>query len=245
MNWLNKMRHLSQRICGEGVVGRKHTETDASNGTYWSGYDATNGGFNYANADWQVPCYSGSNSKQLALEWVGIGGDSGTHLFQAGTESDYPDGYRFWWEDVPRHQSIVYAGPSVYCGNKVNSYVSYNYDVAGQAYLWMYNYQNGQYWSYADTASFIPGSNSAEWIVERPACQTGNYALAPISNVNWTNGWAGSTTSDNDLAQSIEAFAPEEPTIVQNGVLLSDNSGIGYDGESFTTYYHASGVSYC
>lgn len=188
--WLNKMRHLTRRICGGEVVSKNHTDmhytrssngSAGSNGDYWSGYVTEFSGFNYVNGDWDVPCYSGTNNSQRTVEWVGLVGVNGSHLWQAGTESDHAEGYRFWWEYVPG-APIIYAGPAVGCNQAVNVELDYNYSVSGMAYLWMYNYYNGQYWS--TYKSFVPGNNTAEWIVERVGCGTGkNYALAPTGTV--------------------------------------------------------------
>src|SRR6478609_5731951 len=97
-------------------------------GDYWSGYIDESSGFNYVSGDWDVPCYSGTNNSQRALEWVGLGGFNGTNLWQAGTESDHAEGYRFWWEYLPG-ANIIYAGPSVSCNQAVNVEVDYNYSV--------------------------------------------------------------------------------------------------------------------
>jgi len=251
LKWVNEMRHITRRICGGEVVSKNHTDmyrthassgTAGSNGDYWSGYIDESSGFNYVSGDWDVPCYSGTNNSQRALEWVGLGGFNGTNLWQAGTESDHAEGYRFWWEYLPG-ANIIYAGPSVSCNQAVNVEVDYNYSVGGKAYLWMYNYYNGQYWS--ATKSFVPGNNTAEWIVERTSCGTNkNYALAPINTVNWSAAYAASTSFDNDIVHGVSYFPDFEAKMYQNGTLLSDNSTVS-GGEYVATYYHNSGVSYC
>lgn len=102
-----------------------------------------------------MPCYSGTNNSQRALEWIGIGGYSSSQLWQAGTETDHAEGYRFWWEKVGAGGvPIQYQEPAVACGNYVDVEVDYNYSVLGKAYLWMQNYTNGQYWSHQE--SFVP-----------------------------------------------------------------------------------------
>ncbi len=251
LKWVNEMRHITQRICGGEVVSKNHTDrydtrtpsdTAGSNGDYWSGYMVESSGFNYVNGDWAVPCYSGTNNSQRALEWVGLGGVNGTNLWQAGTESDHAEGYRFWWEYLPG-ANIIYAGPSVSCNNSVNVEMDYNYSVSGMAYLWMYNYSNGQYWS--ATKSFVPGNNTAEWIVERTSCDTNkNYALAPINTVSWSEAYAASTSYNNDIVHALTYFPHYVLNMYQNNVLLSDNSSVS-GGEYFSTYYHNYGVSYC
>jgi hypothetical protein len=192
-----------------------------------------------------VPCYSGTNNSQRALEWIGIGGYSSSQLWQAGTETDHAEGYRFWWEKVGAGGvPIQYQGPAVACGNYVDVEVDYNYSVLGKAYLWMQNYTNGQYWSHQE--SFVPSNNSAEWIVERTSCGSGkNYALAPFGSVNWDSAYAANTTTGGNVGQPITYYNYSELPMYQNGVDLSDNSGLGSGGTTFTTYYHSSGVSYC
>ncbi len=255
LTWLNRMRHITRRICGGEVVGKSYShlnknhtsdKTVGSNGEYWSGYVVPNSGFNYVSGDWDVPCYSGTNNSQRAIEWVGIGGVSGNNLWQAGTESDHAEGYRFWYEDYPT-QSMIYAGPAVGCNQAVNVEVDYSYNVGGKAYVWMYNYYNGQY--YSATKSFVPDRSTAEWIVERPGCSlttSKNWALAPIGTVYWSSTYAASTSYDNDIVHDLGYFSsyyyPED--MYQDNVLLSNNSGVS-GGEYFSTYYDHSGVSYC
>lgn len=133
------------------------------------------------------------------------------------------------------------------CNQAVNVEVDYNYNVGGKAYVWMYNYYNGQYWS--TTKSFVPDRSTAEWIVERPGCGTitnpKNYALAPIGTVYWSSTYAASTSYDNDIVHVLTYFSNYYPQdMYQNSVLLSNNSGVS-GGEYFDTYYKNSGVSYC
>lgn len=253
LTWLNKMRHTTRRICGGEVVSKSYSHlsqnhasdaTVASNGEYWSGYVVNDSGFNYASADWDVPCYYGTNNSQRAIEWVGIGGVSANNLWQAGTESDHAEGYRFWYEDYPT-QNMIYAGPSVACNQSVYVEVQYNYDISGEAYVYMYNNSNGQY--YSATKSFVPNNHTAEWIVERPGCsltQIKNWALAPIDSVYWTSVYAASTSYDNDYVHDLAYFSNYAESMYQNNVLLSDNSSIS-GGTYFLTYYHNAGVSYC
>lgn len=255
--WVDHMQHATQRLCTPSAPSNTHTDPyhfgpDTSNGTYWSGYIVTNFnnyGFDEASADWTVPCYSHLNPDafQRALQWVGLGGYGATaNLWQAGTETDWYEGYRFWYEYVPGN-TILYAGPAVGCGNHVSVEVDYNYSVSGKSYLLMQNYSNGQYWS--TQQSFVPNQGSAEWIVERTSCATNinnpkNYALSNTTNVNWSAAQAANTNNGN-LGEPISWYAYSALSMSQNGVDLSDNSGLGSGGGSFTTYYHNSGISYC
>lgn len=253
LKWVDNMRHATQHVCPKGVASKYHTDTlhqgtFGSNGDYWSGYiaTATSNGFDQTQANWTVPCYSGTNNSQRALQWVGIGGDGSSNLWQAGTETDHAEGYRFWWEKVAPvgGVSIQYQGPAVGCGNYVDVEVDYNYTVPGQAYLWMQNYSTGNYWDHQE--SFAPSNNSAEWIVERTSCGTNtNYALAPTSKVNWDSAYAANTTVDYNDDLPISNWNYYQANMYQNGVDLSDNSGLGSGGTTFTTSYHNSGVSYC
>lgn len=249
-NWLDEMHHAIQRVCGNETLGPRHDGrfmggNSASNGDYWSGYIATSGGYNWASGYWTVPCYSGTNNSQRALQWIGIGGYGTPHLWQGGTESDHAQGYRFWYEAVVSSTSqIVYAGPAVTCGNSVSVQVDYNYTVAGNSYVYMANYTKGQY--YSTYRSFTPSNNSAEWIVERTSCGTNlNYALAPTSQVPWSSAYAASTSVLNDAHLSISSFANQAVTMYQNSVLLSYPSSLSSGGTSFINYYVNSGVSYC
>jgi hypothetical protein len=251
-DWVVRMRHATHHVCTPGVASHEHTDvyrsgTAGSNGDYWSGYINTNGNgpytFYFIEAEWYVPSYSGTNNSQRALQWVGIGGYGSNNLWQAGTETDHAEGYRFWYEDVP-NDNIIYAGPTVHSGDFVYVEVDYNYNVRNEAFLSMYNQNNGQYWS--TQKSFVPGGNSVEWILERTSCGTSkNYALAPITNLNWSDAYEENTYSGNYVVPITNWGTLYETTMYQNGVDLSDNSGIGSDGASFTTYYHHPGTSYC
>lgn len=249
--WLDAMRHAKQRICGGEVQGPTHPDgyrsdnvSGGTNGDFWSGYAVTSGGYNWTSAGWNVSCYSGTSSSQRTIEWVGIGGYNSNDLWQAGTETDHAEGYRLWYEAASSLTSnLIYAGPAVACGNSIWVEVDYNYSVSRKAYLDMENYSNGQYW--ATTKSFQPSNNSAEWIVERPSCPTGNYAYAPFTNVNWTDAVAASTSYYNDVPFSITSFAYSKLNPYQDGVELSSNSAPSSGGNAFTTTYLHSGNSFC
>ncbi len=249
--WVDNMQHVRQRICGGEVVSKYHTDTlsthagigtAGTNGDYWSGYADTASGFNFINGEWDVPCYSGTSNSQRALEWIGLGGYNSSNLWQAGTETDHANGYRFWYEYVPG-SNIIYAGPAVACGDSVYVALDYNQTVPGKSYVYMYNYVNGQYWS--TSKSFVPSNNSAEWIVERTSCGTNkNWALTPFGTVSWWSLSAASSNYANDVNEPLTYFSHAELNMYQNGVDLSDNSTVS-GGNSFATFYHNSGTSYC
>lgn len=212
-------------------------------GTIWSGYavDYASNGFDVAQGYWYVPCYYGANYYARTVQWIGLGGWGSSHLWQAGTETDAAEGYRFWYEFVPG-SNIIYAGPAVTCNDFVYVHVDYDYTYYNLAYVYMWNRNNGQYWS--TTKSFVPSNNSAEWIVERYSCGSDNWELTYTSDVYWSSASAANTTVYSNGTQPFTDFWYSQLNMYQNGVDLSDNSGV-YSTDDFTTYYHHPGTSTC
>lgn len=126
-NWAKDFQHLKSRFCGNGTsrmvdhrLGNPHaTSAGSSTSATWSGYDANNGGFTRVSGKWTVPTYTGTSTDSTAVQWVGIGGScQQCNLFQAGTETDPLQHYRFWWEAFPSNRQ-QFQGPSVGPGNQV------------------------------------------------------------------------------------------------------------------------------
>lgn len=200
---------------------------------------ATYGGFRYAFADWVVPTYdhNGDPGGSTAVQWVGLGGSYGANLWQAGTETDAYEGYRFWWEYYPNKPQI-FAGPYVSHGDLVSVEVDYNYTFAGQSYVYMANYTRGTYWS--THVSFAPDTHSAEWIDERSS-DYNSGCLHPLENyghTNWTYAQAESSNYQSNKLLPISSFDYYDVIMWQNPpsdwTLLSDPGPLGSDGKSFT-----------
>lgn len=247
-HWADMIHHARQRICDPGVSGSIHISSVASpdSSTWvtdpnWSGIAVTNGGFNYAFADWIVPCYGSGGILYRQLQWVGLGN---TNLWQGGTETDAWNGYRFWYEFATQTTgTIIYAGPPVGCGDHVAVQVDYNYTVANQSYVYMSNYSKNKYWS--TSRSVQPGSNQAEWIVERTQCGDHHgYALQQTGQTDWSYVQAA-TAASQDHIQPAGAFNYQDISMYENGTQLAETSGLFSDQKSFDVYIDATGTSQC
>ncbi|MGH2501819.1 MAG: G1 family glutamic endopeptidase [Ktedonobacterales bacterium] len=245
-HWLDVLGHSRHRICTPEIASTSISQPAPLSHTYnttsnWAGIAAVNGGYNYAFADWIVPCYTGGNSSTRQLQWVGRGS---ANIWQGGTESDYPQGYRFWYEAFPK-TSITFAGPAVGCSDHVAVQVDFNTTVANQSYIFMSNYSNGQYWSKTYGNGFVPGSNQVEWINERPSCSGGLWALQPTGTTSWTYAQAESRVVNNDALEPAGAYNYQIISMYQGSTELAGSSDLLSDQESFFVNYYHTGTSSC
>ncbi len=178
---------------------------------------------------------------------MGIGGYGTQNLWQAGTETDPAEGYRFWWEDYPAKPQQYY-GPSVGCGNHVAVQVDYNREYANQSYFYMSNYSNNQYAS--GHIGFKPNSNSAEWIDERTSRVSGcPYELANFGHTDWSYSQAESTLYGNRLLP-ISSYSYDFLDMYNNPpgdytLLAASPFGLNSDGKSFTDQWYNFGTQPC
>jgi peptidase A4-like protein len=223
-------------VVTDSVVGER-------NSSYWAGIEATGDyGFNQAVAEWNVPTWvAGSPSQSTDVHWVGIGGD-GTNLWQAGIEVDQRYGYRFWYEYYsPQHTCCaVFAGPAISAGNEVSTYVDYCYTVNCQSYVYMVNQTTGQSWS--KSVNFQPSQGDVEFISERSTFGSCLSQLTQWSpSINWINVTASSPQYGH--LRTLATFPDYGWTMYdQYSTLLASHSGIGSDGESFSTTWRAYGA---
>jgi len=243
-HWLDVVGHSRHRLCTApiaGSVSSRPTPYSHTNNTdpFWSGIAVVNGGYNYAFSDWTVPCYSGGNYWTRQLQWIGLGS---ANIWQGGTETDWDQGYRFWYEAFPKI-GIHYAGPPVGCGDHVAVQVDYNKTVANASYIYMSNYSNGQYWSTSYGNGFVPGSNQADWIVERTQCSGGAFALQQTGQTNWSYVQAESITVNNDALEPAGAFNYQVIAMWEGSTELAHTNGLGSDQKSFSVYFDNSGTS--
>lgn len=246
-NWAKGFPRLTSRFCGMGKpvpTAPDHLDRSAvSFNSYqqslnWSGYYTTNGGFTLVKGKWWVPTYCCSPSNSTAVQWVGIGGVFGNqYLFQAGTETDPVENYRFWWEAAPN--PVHYQGPAVSPGNEVYVEVDYNRTCGGQSYAFMYNYATGGYWG-TPCQSFTPDQGSADWIVERGSVWCGSYygptTLAQTTQVNWHSDFADSTNAGGNTDHNIGYYNNTEVDMVDNGYFLESTSVLGTGGDGGSTF---------
>lgn len=259
-NWAKDFQHLTSRFCGNGTpISAVHDPLNQINqgalpfnsykqSPFWSGYFATTSGVTLTKGKWWVPTYCCSPSNSAAVQWVGIGGEYGSSLFQAGTETDPSASYSFWWEAYPN--AVRYGGPSVSPGNEVYVEVDFNRTCSNQPYAFMYNYATGLYWGIT-CQSYTPDRGSAEWIVERSLVQCGSgfhpTYLTQTTQVDWHGTWADSTSTGN-TDHTISYFNNTEEDMVDNGNFLESSSllGTGSDGAStFTSTYDNNHGTYC
>lgn len=196
--WEYTVQHAKYRWCGTQLDPTMHFGTIASDSGNWSGYVVKEGGSNTYDAarGWfTLKCASTGH----AGIWVGIGGSStlggtnyGDALWQAGWDT-YK--HQFWYEGVG---GSINSGGAIYytsytthapvCGDQGYTIV---YNNNSQRYVFVQDLTNGGY----ATTTFTPHASdvfhSAEWILERPKCNTsGFYRFAGgIGGFTWSGDY--------------------------------------------------------
>jgi len=137
----------------------------ATASTNWSGYGLA-GYFASVAGSWTVPAASPSVGPTYSSSWVGIDGLANRNLIQAGTESDYVNGYAqydAWWEILPGAERVVAKLP-VSAGDHLSASITHT---TGKKWtIALVDATSGRSFTY--TRSYRGLGASAEWIEERP-----------------------------------------------------------------------------
>ena len=170
----------------------------------WSGYVVSATSPNYVQGEWYAPSIGPSPlTNTYSSTWVGLGGVSGSPLFQAGIESDLLSSGRqsfFWYEILPTNPTEVkVTSITPHDGDDVGVAVSYQ---GFQTYFTICDFNDSP--SCANLVipdAHVPG-NTAEAIVERP---TVNGSLPALANFNVVNFLSASynTSSNSGGAYSL------------------------------------------
>jgi hypothetical protein len=247
---------LLTSFANQGLAQSTATSAD------WSGYVVNGSEFTLATGSWHVPevnCSATPND--YSIFWVGIDGWANDTVEQVGTSSNCggktgktPE-YSAWYEfyvppGVPR---VVITSVPVSAGDVIGAYVYYNL-IKDKPYwtIWLEDYTTGK--SYTRNVPYNGQQRAtAEWIVERPCCNSDNddEPLADFHKANFggyltgvpdTNYAADSTTSGN-----IAVFGDQVTAITMEyaGTVLATPGPLegegGSTGGSFTVTWHATG----
>jgi hypothetical protein len=148
----------------------------------WSGYVAGNGPFTTASGTFSVPhLVAGTASTDSMAEWVGIGGEPGIPLIQAGiTESPDPSNSNLfsvqpWWEVFPAVPvSVSITNVSVSAGDEIS--VDINQISGIEWSITLTDDTNGE--GFTTDQTYTGAGSTAEWIVEAPEV---NGHLVPLA----------------------------------------------------------------
>ncbi|HEY0757270.1 MAG TPA: G1 family glutamic endopeptidase [Ktedonobacteraceae bacterium] len=173
--------------------------------SHWSGYVLGSGsgnGFKSVQGSWNTQCTGSAapaSASQQVSTWVGLGGYYGLGLVQTGTEIDDAGNYHLFLEVINANgvdqikQYVPNASATGFgCGQHIQAVVYYHpAGCSGGFTTSIVNSSNNT--SLASGCIFSNSDiQSAEWIDERPYCQTD---FATLADFNWT-GWS------NVLAQA-------------------------------------------
>ena len=178
----------------------------------WSGYAVTsnqnnNDVYDNVSAQWIQPSVSADsnypNSDYATAPcdafWMGIGGQTGYRVVQAGVSSISTNTaqYRFWTEDYPYNP--IYEGPVIVPGQA--AFVTVTYNGNGTANYVLENASTDMYQS-LNSAPYYDGS-SAEFIVEKhvypPRFSSESFSQAYVMYNNESGSttlWAQNSTKD-------------------------------------------------
>lgn len=256
--WVMAVTHAKKRGCENHMIPSAHMLPPKHGGTgqlnfqgyNWSGWQVNDTSYHVASGQWTIPCINTvkSPSNSDVGDWVGLGGQNGANLLQAGTYWDHT--YRTWkafYEEVGSgaHTAGVDEFASETCGHSMYADVDYGLTFSGQSYYLVEDLTSGGYW--ANYNNFVPTAATAEWIEEATVCDANQdwRLLADFGDVYWTNGVAGASYSgehgiswwSREQLYSSSKPNPNDQTALA-GPLYSS-------GEGFTDVFRNSGASAC
>lgn len=211
----------------------------------WSGYVATDGGFDWVFADWNVPCYNPSSpSKSTAATWVGLGGWFEGNLLQGGTTEFQQYGYQFWFETYDPsgngpYENLTTIGSLLNCGDSVAVQADYNISCSNGSAVHFSDYSTNQY-TWTKCISWAPSNTDADWIDERLTCASNGIdsQLANFNYTSWSNAQAESTYYSNDV-KSISYYDDFQIIMVDGSTDIAFPSNIS--SSSFYDYWERYG----
>ncbi len=230
----------------DGVVLQPRGVEGAFTSPAWSGYVATDGGFDWVSAQWSVSCWQAIDMPPTtAATWVGLGGWFGTRLLQGGTTEDWRQGYRFWVEtyaDGP-FPALTAIGPQLRCGDQVAVQVDYNVTCSRQSSI-HFTDLTSRYYTWTGCIDWAPSTTDAEWITERLRCASdgGLTQLEQTTPTLWTQAEAESTYYENQTYPA-GFFDDQQVTMTENSKTLATPGPLRSDG--FTINWLASGTASC
>ena len=220
------------------------TNTNIQHSLNWAGFYVGTGsgnGFKQVTGNWSTPCISGTvNSNHLDAQWVGIGGVYGNQsLLQVGTALLTDGRFHPFYELYPNPPIMSTQGFA--CANAFTASVDYNLYSKGtnKNHIYIKNLSTGFTLNYVvPNSRFKPDLRSAEWIDERPSCNSGLSDLANFHYVTWTNARASMNMASAVLS-GISSF-PNNALIMQdkNHSILAKPDGLGANNTFKDRWYN-------
>lgn len=200
----------------------------------WAGYVATGGTFTSVSGSWNVPQVSPTGTSADAT-WVGIGGTSGNHLIQTGTQAVVNNNgqvsYQAWYEMLPANSQkiplMITPGDSITASIVQQS--------ANQWTISLSDSTTGQ--NYQTTVTYAASLSSAEWIEEMPVR---GISFIPLDNFGSVQFSALSAVKDGVALTPAQANAQSIFMVNSLDQALAQPSALGSDGASFSVTRTAS-----
>jgi len=237
--------------------------TDTSSN--WAGYAITGSQVNAVGGTWVVPTASSSPANANSAVWVGIDGFNDSTVEQIGTTEQVVNGkasYNAWVEFFGDASAGGAKGPlyfetpialTVNPGDTISAAVVFESSTSSTS-SFLFEIKdvpaNGgptETWSQTlSTQYVVPQRASGEWIVEAPGGSNGEFTLANIGTVQFSQAWAtvgtqtGAISAFNDVA--LQMNDPSGGTTsVPTSLVFSNStgtfeSGAGNSSFSVTTY---------
>ncbi|SPF37547.1 Peptidase A4 family [Candidatus Desulfosporosinus infrequens] len=230
--------HVPQNLQPPTTATNTSLPPDTRESENWAGYIATptsNLCYTSVSGSWVVPNISADQQNAAAAQWIGLGGSSSPDLLQMGTSEELENGQlvtEVFWEQLPTPAHTVMTipiGATIYASiaPATNSSLTWNltFTVNGQS-------QTQKIPPVKLDSSYAQEiGTSAEWISEEPLKPNGQrYPFANMGTVSYRSALVD--------GQAISSAGNEiEPIdlVSRNGNVLITPSGLGQDGESFST----------
>ena len=237
-----------------------------TNSADWAGYVVKGSKFSLATGSWEVPKLNCTKTpNDYSVFWVGIDGYANSTVEQVGTTANCggtagtTPQYYAWYEfylppGVPR---VVIQSVPVKPGDEIAAYVNYTDDANGPYWtVWIKNWTTGKTYSKQVPYNSQQKRAFAEWIAERPCCNSAGYdePLADFGTANFggyltavpgTNWATDSSTQGyiSEFGSNVIKLTMEYPTT--GGTVLATPSALqgmgGSVGSSFTVTWKAAG----
>jgi hypothetical protein len=194
----------------------------------WAGYVATGGTFTSVSGSWNVPQVSPKGTSADAT-WVGIGGTTGNHLIQTGTQAIVNNkgqvNYQAWYEMLPANSQKIPL--TINPGDSITA--SIVQQSTNQWTISLSDSTTGR--NYQTTVTYVASLSSAEWIEEMPVR---GISFIPLDNFGFVQFSALSAVKDGVALTPAKANA--HPIVMINSLdqALAQPSILGSDGASFT-----------
>jgi Peptidase A4 family len=209
--------------------------------TGWAGYVVRNttGQFSRVEGTWTQPRVVCNRPGSSASFWVGLGGASSdsTELEQLGVSTDCDGGGRLstsaWFELFP--SPPVDLPVRIHAGDVVSASVS----VTGAAVRFaLANRTTGSSFS-GTRITFMPETDSAEWIVEAPAAcfaTCTSLPLADFTRVRYVEGWTVANGHRGSIGDG--AWMRQRLEIGAGGTKAAGPTSLRDRGSSFAVVCH-------